>query len=107
MDGSTATAETTLTGGTFDGQRLALALVEDGESWKLDEFVRFANFDRERMIASFSEEIAANAPAELAQCVRRRLQALSDQQIQSYLINPDPAGIKLVFGPCEEGSGSK
>ena len=48
VDGDTATAKAAFTGSIFDGQSLDLALVKEGDQWKLDEFKGFSNFDRTR-----------------------------------------------------------
>ncbi len=49
VDGSSATANAAITGSTFNGQTLSLALVKDGNAWKIDEFSSFTVFDREAM----------------------------------------------------------
>jgi hypothetical protein len=46
IDGSKAIAIVTPEDGGASGQSFTVALVEEDGSWKLDEFVRFADFDR-------------------------------------------------------------
>src|SRR5688500_8759981 len=53
IDGDSATADAAVTGNLFDGQTLDLALVKEGDAWKLDRFAGFAEFDREALERSF------------------------------------------------------
>ena len=46
VDGDSATAKAEATGSVFDGQTLDIALVKEGDQWKLDEFKGFEDFDR-------------------------------------------------------------
>ncbi len=50
VDGSNATAEAALSGGNLDGQDLEVALVKDGDQWKLDEVADFTKFDQTKLI---------------------------------------------------------
>src|SRR5262249_38433487 len=59
VDGSDATAAVKLTGGGgFDGQTVEVALIKDGDQWKLDEVVKFAHFDQAKLVEVFKREFS-------------------------------------------------
>lgn len=57
VSGSSATGEAALSGGNLDGQTLEVALVKEGDQWKLNEVVKFTNFDQEKLVETFEREI--------------------------------------------------
>jgi hypothetical protein len=71
VDGDTATADAAVTGSVFDGQTLQIALIKDGDQWKLDEFTGFADFNREAFAKAFVAEIAKDpkTPAQVVTCL--------------------------------------
>ncbi len=104
IDGDSATAEGAVTGSFFDGQTLDLALVNEGDQWKLDELVGFSEFDRDAFVASFEEGISSEedvSPEALA-CVTQQLEAQSDQQLQDFLLGTDPQAEDAIFEPCSK-----
>lgn len=48
VDGSKATADVALTGGSLDGQGVEVALVKQGDQWKLDEITGFTSSTKQR-----------------------------------------------------------
>jgi hypothetical protein len=102
VDGDSATAQGTIVGSAFDGQTIELALVREGEAWKLDELIGFAEFDREALIAGFTEEIASDpgTPEAAKDCVVKAFSDLSDQELQDGLLDPDESFFAQLFGPC-------
>lgn len=62
VEDSTATADVAFSGGTFDGQALSVALVEEDGDWKLDDVIEFAAFDQEQLVASFEEAVRSSKP---------------------------------------------
>ena len=102
VDGDTATANAAVTGSTFDGQTLDLALVKEGDRWKVDEFKGFAEFDREAMINAFRTELA-NEPGVTpagVDCVVKQFQAAPDEEIEGSFTGSDPQAEERLFGPC-------
>jgi hypothetical protein len=61
VEGSGATAEVALTGGSLDGQTLEVELVEAGDQWKLNEVVKFTKFDQAKLIETFEGDLAEAA----------------------------------------------
>lgn len=81
IDGDSATAEAAFTGSFLDGQSVDLALVEEGDQWKLDELVGFAEFDREVFLDRFGAGLAEDPEVGAqADCVIGNLERLSEQQ---------------------------
>jgi hypothetical protein len=109
VDGDSATANAEVTGGTFDGQTLDLALVKEGDQWKLDEFNGFAEFDREAMLSGFKEQIASEAgiSPEAIDCLTQQLEAQSDEQLEGFFVNSDPGADQRIFGPCDRFFGGE
>lgn len=106
VDGDAATADVAITGSVFDGQTLSVALVQEGDQWKLDELTGFAEFDRAACEASFREELASaeEVPPQAVDCVLKQFGQLSDQQIQDFFLGrADSAAEDQIFGPCFGG----
>jgi hypothetical protein len=85
VDESSATADVAFSGGTFDGQTLSVALVEEDGDWKLNEVLGFAAFDQEQLVAAFEEALTngedAVAPG-VASCIAEGLGALSQEETE-------------------------
>src|ERR1043166_3413837 len=56
VDGPQASADGALSGGSFDGQAVEVALVEESDQWKLDELTGFVKFNQAKAIAVFERE---------------------------------------------------
>jgi hypothetical protein len=104
IDGDSATAEGAITGSFFDGQTIDVATVREGDQWKLDELVGFAEFDREAFTTSFEEEISSDeeVPREAVDCVTQQIEEQSDDQLQAFLLGTDPKAEDAIFAPCEK-----
>jgi hypothetical protein len=57
VNGSKATAEVELEGGSLGGQTLELALVEEGGKWKLDHIEGFAKYDGAALAKAFEKQL--------------------------------------------------
>jgi hypothetical protein len=107
VDGNSATAEGTLTGGFFDGQTVEVALVEEGDQWKLDKLIRFVEFDRDALNAAFVKAIAGDpeTPAQVRDCLVTQLESVSGQRLQDLVLNPNDQAFAGLFGPCFQRGG--
>ena len=103
IDGDKATTKAAVTGSAFDGQTLDLALVKQGDQWKLNEFRGLAELNREALIASFKEQLSSEGglPAQAADCLAQQLEMASDQQLESFVTSSDDQAAEQIFGPCE------
>lgn len=103
VDGDKATATAAATGSIFDGQTLDLALVKEGNQWKLDEFKGFADFNRDSFLPAFRHEIATSeggTPAAAVDCVMKQADGLSDEQLERVFTGSDHQVEEQLFGPC-------
>lgn len=103
VDGSDATADAALSGGNLDGQTLELALVKDGDQWKLSEVVEFAKFDQGKLVegleASLSEASSEVNP-KFAGCVIEAFKQGSQPEVEELLFGNSPKALEEVFEAC-------
>jgi hypothetical protein len=104
VDGDSATADAAITGAFLDGQTIEVALVKEGDQWKLDELVGFVEFDRDAFVSGFEEGITSDqeVPPQAAECALEQLEAQSDEELQVFLLGTDPAVEEAIFAPCEK-----
>jgi len=103
IDGDEATADATFEGSSFDGQTLALALIDDGGTWKLDRIVAFRGFDKGAFLRAFEKTLLAPpdpATEEQAACIVRLLRRSDDDKLQDVLLGGDPKPLETLFGLC-------
>jgi hypothetical protein len=102
VDGDTATAKAKATCSGFDGQTLDIALVKQGDQWKLDEFKGFDDFNKDAMIASFRTQLASEpgTTPQAVNCVVQQFQVASDQDIEATFTGSDPQAEDRLFEPC-------
>ena len=105
VDGSAAAADVAFTGGSFDGQTLALALVEEDGDWKMDEVTGFVEFDQQGLANSFEEafESEDEVDPQLAACFAEVIRELPKEEAEGLVIggSSDPL-IEIIEG-CSEG----
>jgi hypothetical protein len=101
VDGDSATAKAKATGSIFNGQTLDIALVKEGDQWKLDEFKGFEDFDRDAMINAFKTQLSRQGGnTQAINCVVSQFQAASDQEIEAMFTGSDAQAENRFFGPC-------
>jgi hypothetical protein len=101
VDGDSATANAKVTGSFFNGQTLDLALVKQGDQWKLDEFRGFAEIDRDGLISGIQEGLQEErGSTEAVDCVTKQLEAQSDEQLEAAFLGNDPQAEDMIFEPC-------
>jgi hypothetical protein len=103
VDGSDATAEAALTGGGFDGQTIEVALVKDGDQWKVDEIVKFTELDQGRLVEVFEEEFS-KSPSEinskLAGCFIESFEDGSQADIEELVLSGSAKALEEVAEAC-------
>lgn len=103
VEGSKATADTTVVGGTLGGQGVEIALVKEGDQWKLNEITRFTHFDSNKVIAVFKAEFAKPS-SELgkgrADCIIKALEAAPTKEFEKALLSPTAEGIQEIASDC-------
>jgi hypothetical protein len=103
VDGSKATADTVLAGGTFDRQEVEVALVKDGDQWKLDEIAGFTKFDPTKVIETFEEEFAkpsSEVSKSQAACVAESFEEAAEAEFEEALLSPTTDGFEEIAGSC-------
>ncbi|HEX6154087.1 MAG TPA: hypothetical protein VFZ19_11255, partial [Solirubrobacterales bacterium] len=106
VDGSAATADVAFTGGSFDGQTLSVALVEEDGDWKMDEITGFAEFDQEKLADSFEEGLQSGDDAldpQLATCFAEVVREAPKAQAEEIVIGGSPEPLVEILEGCQEG----
>jgi hypothetical protein len=103
VDGAKASADVAFVGGTFDGQKVNVALVEADNDWKLDRIESFVSFDKNKLVTGFEEGFEdAELSAEQKQCFAEALRGASDSDLEELLLNGSEARFVELLGACAE-----
>jgi hypothetical protein len=102
VDGDNATANVAFTGGSFGGSTLAVALVKDGDQWKLDKITDIVNLDVATFKQSFADRLAASGdvPAQVKTCITQAIQNASEDQIKQALLGGTEQDLVTLFAQC-------
>jgi hypothetical protein len=102
IDGTTATADGTITGGVFDGATVTVDLVKEGEQWKLDRLTDVQGIDLEAFQDGFVEELTAQneIPPPLAECMTQAIQETTEEDIKQAMIGGTEEDLLALFGDC-------
>lgn len=109
VDGSDATAVAALSGGHLDGQALKLALVKDGDQWKLDEVVEFTKFNQAKLIGVLEEglsEPGSEVDAKFGNCIIDAFKQGSQAEVEELVFGKSPQALEEVFEACSSRSGA-
>jgi 8-oxo-dGTP pyrophosphatase MutT (NUDIX family) len=102
-DGGKATADVGFKGGSFDGQTLEVALVEEDGDWKLDQLTGFAKFDPSGFVASFAAQLEEEPGIEpqVASCIVEGLEEAPKQELEALVIENNTQPIVELAESCE------
>ena len=102
VDGSNATAEAALEGGSLDGQTVEVALVQDGDQWKMDEVVKFTDFDQEHLVEGLERELSKSdeADTKLASCFVEAFKRASASEVEELMFGKSPRALEELFETC-------
>jgi hypothetical protein len=103
VDGSDATAEAALSGGNLDGQTLEVALVKDGDQWKLNEVVEFTEFNQAKLVEVLEKglsEPSSEADPKFAACVIDAFKQGSQAEVEDLLFGGSSGTLEEVFEAC-------
>lgn len=108
VDGSKASADATLTGGSLNGQEVEIALVKEGDQWKLDQLTGFAKFDQEKAVESFEKQFAeasSEVNKSVASCIVNAFEKAPRVKFEDALLSGSTEGFEELAGSCfkEEG----
>lgn len=104
VDGTNATANAAFAGGAFDGQTLAIALVEEDGDWKMDEITGFAKFDQAKLVQVFQEQLEEekSIEPEIGACIIETLEELNQAEFEELLLSGSPEGFIELAEACQE-----
>jgi hypothetical protein len=103
VDGSNASADVALSGGGFDGQEVEVALVKQGDQWKLDEVAGFAKFDEAKVIEALEKGFAkpsSEVSKSLASCIIESFEEAPRSEFEEALISASTEGFEEIAGSC-------
>jgi hypothetical protein len=108
VDGSDATAEAALTGGGLDGQTVEVALVKDGDQWKMDKVVKFTDFDHATLVEGLEKELSSGSEAEtkFAGCFVEAFKQASEAEVEELIFGESPQALEAVFKACSSRAGA-
>ena len=103
VEGSSATAEAALTGGVLNGQAVEVALVKEGEQWKLDEAVKITKLDRAKLVEAFKQQLAKAAgelTPRLVACFVKAFEGDSQAEVEELLLSGSTRPLEEVAEAC-------
>jgi hypothetical protein len=103
VDDSKATADVALTGGGLDGQEVEVALVKQGDQWKLNEITGFTKFDQAKVIETLEGELAKpsnEVSKSVAACVTKSFEEAPEVEFEEALLSPSSEGFEEIAGDC-------
>jgi hypothetical protein len=103
VDGASATADASFVGGPFDGSTITLALVKEGDQWKLDRIEDIPEFDFEAFQAGFAESLSSELPQEAVTCITDAFTAAGPDQVEAALLSGEEAQVNALFADCIGG----
>jgi hypothetical protein len=106
VDGSDATADVAFTGGPFDGSTVSVALVKEGDQWKMDEITDIPEFNFESFIQAFEDQAAAEGelPGEVATCIVDAFNTAGAEEVKAIIVEGDAEGLNALVVPCVPGA---
>ncbi len=99
VSGTDATADASFAGGDFGDQALTIALVKDGERWKLDELASFAKLDKDALIGTIEKQLSQLDP-KTASCITDGLKSASDEVFEGLLLHGDASKLEDLAKSC-------
>ena len=104
VEGDEATAEVAFTGGGFDGQTLEVALLKEGDQWKLNEVEGFSKLDKTALVEQFEKEFESSSSSgvseETAVCIEEAFEESTQAEIEEYLLSGSPEAISELVEEC-------
>jgi hypothetical protein len=102
VEGSTATADVALTGGSFGGQTLAVSLVKEGDQWKVNEVTGFAELNRPKLVESLEKNFSETnqVPKAIVACIVEGVEQSSQQEIEKLFFSGSFEGFTELVEGC-------
>jgi hypothetical protein len=103
VEGEEATAEVALTGGSFDGQSVVVALVKEDDQWKLNEITEFAKLDKGKLVEQLEvqfEKPSSEVSEEVATCVEKGIEESSQPEVEEYFLSGSSEALVALAESC-------
>lgn len=103
VNGEKATAEVKFIGGSLGSQTLAVALVEEGGDWKLDQIEGFAHYDGQALEESFLkrfEEDSEGLTKKQYTCIAEGIGKASTTEAESMFLSGSSIKIEELAKSC-------
>lgn len=106
VDGDSATANVTFEGAALDGSTATVALVKDGDQWKLDELTDIPELNAEAFKSALAEQISTDEsiPPQIGDCIASSVNQASDAQIKQAIVGGTEQDLVALFGDCIPGT---
>jgi hypothetical protein len=101
INGSKATANAAVTGGSLDNQTVSIALVEEG-GWKLDELTGFVKLDQGALAKVFETQLEKSGELNSAQtsCIVEGIEEAPKEEIEEIILDGNSTPIEELAEGC-------
>ncbi len=102
VDGESATADATFSGGSSDGSTYSLALVKEDDQWKIDEITDVPVLNVEAFQTGLSEQLSADPdlPPEIGACFVQQFSVVTEDQLKELVLSGDEDALLAIIQPC-------
>ncbi len=103
IDGDEASAEAAIVGGGFDGQTIAIDLVEEDGAWKLDQLAGFAKLDTAALAATLRAKLeeTGEVPQEITDCIAEGIEAATKSEAEELVLSGSSTPLVELAEGCE------
>jgi hypothetical protein len=104
VDGSAATADVALSGGSFNGQTLAVSLVKEGDQWKMNEVTGFAELDLPKLVEALKENLSETneIPRGVLTCIVEGVEESSQAEVEELFFSGSFEGFAELVESCSK-----
>lgn len=102
VNGNNATANVTFHGSSLDGSTLTVALIKDGNQWKLDKITGVPTLNLDAIKRQFAQQLQAQGsiPPQVASCIQNAFSQVTADQVKQVLLNGSQGGLVSLFSGC-------
>jgi hypothetical protein len=106
VNGENATANAAITGGGFNGQTLSVALVKDGDQWKLDEVTGIVKLDNAALVKTLEkqfEDPEVKLSDAAIECILGVAEEADTSEVEELLLSGSSEVFVELAEVCSEG----
>ncbi len=100
--GDTGSATVTFHGGSFDGSTLTVAVIKDGDQWKLDKITDIPTFNFPAMVQALSTRLNSDTsiPPQVATCIAQAFNSAGADKVKSVILSGSGDQLTALFSTC-------